>query len=519
MANRYRNLIYSNAEYTHSYGGFKGVELNAGSLISSRSRLAYSKNMYKDYDGDGADVIESIPGYRCFTKYTEPIHALYYQRCTSGGEDHILVHTGNRIMRHPVSDIHKKGRLGEQISMLKNGKSFGFEYGRYFYVMDTERIIRIDEYGVAEKVEDIGASPYVPTTYVSGDEYEQRNLLTNKFNEEYYIADPTAYLYASDGLKFNITDPYLRYCSVSGVESSISGELYIPAYVNIAGVSYKVTSIDDYALADCTKITAVYIPHGMTHIGRRAFSGCKSLVTVVTPSTIEEIGSRAFYNCDKLSDIYLGAGLVNLESDIFSYCFELKNVYYALGEDEIKKVEGYSILTPYTLTYYTRYENIKLSLSLHDKVKRVSRVTVNGKNVSFTPKSESDIVTSAIISFGSLGDATGARVVISGELMPLDSDWQADMTVLGTSTPDMAIINCTTAEVFDGRIFFSGNPSFPNTVFYTERTKAGQDGELYVGRYNYFNDGVGSYKVKAMLAVRDMLAVFKEPLPHFHHPD
>ena len=72
MANRYRNLIYSTAEYTHSYGGFKGVELNAGSLISSTARLAYSQNMYKDYDGDGADVLESIPGFRSIPSTATP---------------------------------------------------------------------------------------------------------------------------------------------------------------------------------------------------------------------------------------------------------------------------------------------------------------------------------------------------------------------------------------------------------------------------------------------------------------
>ena len=56
MANRYRNLIYSSAEYTHTYNSFSGVEMNASELTSSGKRLSYMQNMYKDYDGDGADV-------------------------------------------------------------------------------------------------------------------------------------------------------------------------------------------------------------------------------------------------------------------------------------------------------------------------------------------------------------------------------------------------------------------------------------------------------------------------------
>ena len=76
MANRYKNLIYSNAEYTHSYRGFRGVELNGSSVTSSQSRLALAQNMYKDYDGDGADVIESVPGFRCFAHYGQQAHAI-----------------------------------------------------------------------------------------------------------------------------------------------------------------------------------------------------------------------------------------------------------------------------------------------------------------------------------------------------------------------------------------------------------------------------------------------------------
>ena len=130
MANRYRNLIYSTAEYTNSYGGFRGVELNAASLVSSRSRLAYAENMYKDYDGDGSEVIESIPGFRCFANYGQTVHAIYYQRSMSGNGDHLIVHVGSRLMRHPVSDINRKSSTGTQIATLENTKSFGFAFGR-----------------------------------------------------------------------------------------------------------------------------------------------------------------------------------------------------------------------------------------------------------------------------------------------------------------------------------------------------------------------------------------------------
>ena len=236
MAKLYKNLIYSTAEYTRSYLGFRGVELNASASITDPSRLAYAENMYKDYEGDGADVIESIPGFRRLFNCKKTIHGIYYQRSVSG-DDHIIIHAEDSLMRYPVSGIDKgDGTLSGPIATLNNSKSYGFSFGRFFYVIDGTSILRIDDDGECLRLSDSGAAPYVPTTYVSGERHQERNLLTDLFKEEYYIADPAAYSYSSEGLKYSITDANLRYCSVSGVSDDVSGPLSIPAYVTISDV-------------------------------------------------------------------------------------------------------------------------------------------------------------------------------------------------------------------------------------------------------------------------------------------
>ena len=509
MANRYRNLINSTADYTHSYGNFKGIELNAASLISSKSRLAYSQNMYKDYDGDGADVIESIPGFRCFAHYSDTVHAIYYQRSVSAGEDHLIVHVSNKLMRHPVSDIHKKECVGVEIATVENKKSYGFEYGRFFYVMDTRSILQIDENGECKRVGDEEAYPYVPTTYVSGKSYEQRNLLTDDFKEEFYIADPSVFLHYTEGLKFTITDSYLCYCSVSGVSKDVTGDVYIPAYVTIADREYKVTAISEYAFYDNQKITAVYMPYGLSEIGKRAFSGCSSITTVVTPPTLSVIHPFAFAGCSNLTTFYLGAGISTVGESSFVNTQALKSINYALTESDFRKVTGYDRIQASIVNYNSTYTKIKISLPCHESIRGVSDVKVDDTVTEYGLYVREGTPAGATLEFDSLSDATGVKVVFEGKLTELEEGWAAEMTVSANTTPYSAVINCTVAEVFDGRIFFSGNPDFPNTVFYTERAKAGHDGALYVGRYNYFNDGVGSYKVNSMLAVRDMLAVFK----------
>lgn len=509
MANRYRNLIYSTAEYTHSYRGFRGVELNASSTSSSTARLSYSQNMYKDYDADGAEVIESVPGYRCFAHYGKPIHALYYQRSPFGNEDHILAHVNDKIYRHPLSDTYGKNTVGEQIATVCPVKSFGFEYGRHFYIMDTEKILEISDDGSTRTVGEDGAEPYVPTLYVGGEEYEQRNLLTDRFKEEYYVADHVAYLFETEGLKFAITDPTLRYCSIIGADSLTDTEIYAPAYVTISGVSYKVVAISEGAFENNVGISAVYLPDGVTVIGERAFAGCTSLHTVVTPSTLTTINNRAFNGCTSLSTLYIGAALSSFGTEVLSGA-PIKNINYALGESDLKKIYGYEGIRSKGVKYNSVYTAARLYFPLHDKIDSISSVKIGDEEADFSTVAKNGRTVGITVDVDKATDVTDVKVTTEGILTPLEKDWASDMTVLSEVTPYKAIVNCRVAEVFDGRIFFAGNPDFPNTIFYTERPRTGKEGSLYVGRYNYFNDGVGTYKVKSMLAVRDMLAVFKE---------
>ena len=510
MANRYKNLIYSTAEYTHTYRDFKGVELNASSTVRSQSRLSYVQNVYKDYDGNGADVIESVPGFRCFAHYGQRVNGIFYQRSPFGNEDHILVHVKNKLYRHPISDTLKENSAGVEIAELNDTKSFGFEYGRYFYVMDSDKILQISDDGSCKVVGADGAEPYIPTIYVSGEEYEQRNLLSDKFKEEYYIAEPSVHAFYTKGLKYAITDPSLRYCSVIGSDTNISGEIYVPANVIIGGVTYKVMSVSENAFLNNTTITAIFIPEGLTGIGKRSFSGCTALTTAIIPSSVLRIEEGAFAGCSQLSELYVGASLNYIGVEAFNSCSALQTANYALGENDLKKISGYEAIKSRKVIYNSIYETLKISLPLHGKVESVSSVTVKNGECLWESVSENGCPTSISITFSNIAEATDIKVTILGSLTPLEEDWCADMTTLTDMTPYQAIMRSRIAEVFDGRIFFSGNPDFPNTVFYTERPRQGEDGALYVGRYDYFNDGVGSYRVRSMLAVRDMLAVFKE---------
>lgn len=66
----------------------------------------------------------------------------------------------------------------------------------------------------------------------------------------------------------------VTYEGTSEYSAAYSGDVNIPAQVSYSGKVLNVTSISDYAFFECSGLTSVTIPDGITEIGSKAFSGC-----------------------------------------------------------------------------------------------------------------------------------------------------------------------------------------------------------------------------------------------------
>ena len=71
------------------------------------------------------------------------------------------------------------------------------------------------------------------------------------------------------------------------------------------------------------------------------------------------------------------------------------------------------------------------------------------------------------------------------------------------------ITECTLPCIFDNRVFFTGNPAYPNHVFYCGRNITGYVDPSYFGIYNYMQDGVGLTPITGIIPVADTLMVLK----------
>lgn len=78
------------------------------------------------------------------------------------------------------------------------------------------------------------------------------------------------------------------------------------------------------------------------------------------------------------------------------------------------------------------------------------------------------------------------------------------------------IKNCTMIQVFDNRVFASGNPNYPNTVFHSSLRNPS-----YWSDTDYYNEGMDKAKIRSLVAGNNALWVFREPSPEgtsvFYH--
>ena len=85
--------------------------------------------------------------------------------------------------------------------------------------------------------------------------------------------------------------------------------------------------IGEKAFTDCSRLTSLTLPDGITSIGSRAFYGCSGLTSLTLPAGITSIDKYAFSGCSRLTSLTLPAGITSIGEFAFSYCSGLTSIY------------------------------------------------------------------------------------------------------------------------------------------------------------------------------------------------
>ena len=100
----------------------------------------------------------------------------------------------------------------------------------------------------------------------------------------------------------------------------------------------SVTSIGDWAFAQCTGLTSVTIGNSVTSIGSSAFSMCVSLTSVTIPDSVTSIGNGAFYFCTSLTRVTIPDSVTSIGDNAFISCTSLTDVYYTGSKEDWNKI-------------------------------------------------------------------------------------------------------------------------------------------------------------------------------------
>ena len=82
----------------------------------------------------------------------------------------------------------------------------------------------------------------------------------------------------------------------------------------------SVTSIGEFAFAECSNLTTITIPNSVKSIGDEAFYKCSSLTSIIIPNSVINIGERAFCLCSNITNIRIPDSVKCIGNDVFKGC-------------------------------------------------------------------------------------------------------------------------------------------------------------------------------------------------------
>lgn len=119
--------------------------------------------------------------------------------------------------------------------------------------------------------------------------------------------------------------------------------------VQIVVIPDGVTSMEDYAFANCKSLTSVVMSDSVTSIGIYAFNYCDKLARIKISDNIVSIGMGAFWGCTSLTNVVIPHNVTSIDYATFCNCISLTSIeisnsvtsigdkaFYSCGKLEIK---------------------------------------------------------------------------------------------------------------------------------------------------------------------------------------
>lgn len=486
------NPISQKSESSAYYGDFRGVDFSSDHTQVSENRFAYLVNMYKDYKSKQGGAVETIPGYRSAFYIDEDKFPTEVFRF--GGKTFVVVYSKtNDVQWLYMWDNYPHPCGIAQTANVALGKK------------DENGAFSLD---LRQIVEDHG-----------GELGEKGKIQSVEYEDE-------------DGTKISLVPAY-----VSGTEYSLE-------YTGLSdGDTVRVTYFESqadrallYSGRPATKVLS------FSQENRRLMFTRGDIMTLREAE--EGDGDSAFlgFVFGKLSqeDAFIPTTYKNIPQPKKISITEgnkEREVWTYDGSTGFKQYEHQQInlvSSLYKQEFLPNDEGVQLlpilggieSSSLVYSVYIQGKVTYTGNKVSdgvkvepgstfedtyLYPRSLSDI-DAGLVTFSDAVSIDGTKyLAVKIAHVKVEPGSRFIVTCYrqdGTYQDQKLICSCTVGTVFDNRLFVSGNPEYPNRIWFSKRF--GENGflPLYFGKDDYVDAGA-SGKVVGMVPVSDKLAVLK----------
>lgn len=400
-----------------------------------------------------------------------------------------------------------------------------------------------------------------PSYHLDTSETISIDELRNRKNDKSIVDENGIYQY---GFYENISDAYLdeangeanRRSLLTSVKmydnvKTITGTLSGCSNLKTILLSNSITELDGDFFSG-TAITTAYLPYDLksfkeANSGKKLFEGCTNLITIYASSRRNEDGVSIYSDLKNNPEKYGISSNVEIKSYEANFmsgvpngtqseggrkgknrvyirtpCEKITSVYINEAEipEMLEKLPENDNKDEITLLYAPVYEiiNEKCHITAIDfYFEAYARIPLYEDEYYDEPE---------YYIFEETGKEINGTVEIWGEAHPsvftTSGDAEKEADEVDTSGKDAlsyhknysgdaftAISHCKTCCAFDDRMFFTGNPELPNTVFYTQRDLTGHNNPTYVGVLNWFDDGMGNTRNVAMMSNASTLMVLK----------
>lgn len=308
--------------------------------------------------------------------------------------------------------------------------------------------------------------------------------------------------------------------------SNATGSLVSRVYSNFRGADFRGEEINLVRSPDCLNVWKDYketesirtrpAMELMTAFDDPVY-GVFFYKAGTTEMTIVHSGTKLYKVVGEAKTVlYSGANEAKSDSFIYNNVWYFKDGANYLQYDgkTIKAVEGYVPTTSIGRKPSgggTIYEDVNLlsgkriNTFLADGTSTVFRLDAQSLDTGFKPIVK---VNGSTVSNYSVNYSKGTITFTKAPSAP-KTDGQDNVSVEFRKTVKGytdRINKCTLLQVFDNRVFFSGNKEYPNTVWHCSLNDPS-----YCSDLDYYNEGLDTAAVKGLVAGNNVLWVFREP--------